>query len=264
MSRIFGAALAPAVVAFAGPAADAASKIEAITSPGGIKAWLVREPSVPMIALDYAFTGGAQCRSGRQAGGRQHVAAMLDEGAGDLDARAFQERMEEKAIQLGFTASRDHFRGSLRSLSANLDEAVNLLRLALTVPRFDAEPVERIRGQLLAELVKRQHQSERHRQPALVGGGVSRPPLWPSAQRHAGSACRHHGRRPEGLCAQRIRARHADHRHRRRHRCARGRQADRPHVRRPAREGDAHAGPDVDDAGARRAHRGRISMCRRP
>src|SRR5437588_3696170 len=60
--------------------------------------------------------------------------------------------MEEKAIELGFTVARDHFRGSLRTLSANLDEAVNLLHLSLTVPRFDAEPVERVRSQLLANL----------------------------------------------------------------------------------------------------------------
>jgi zinc protease len=80
------------------------------------------------------------------------TAALLDEGAGDIDSTAFQERMEEKAIQLGFTAGRDQFRGSLRSLTANLDEATDLLRLALTAPRFDAEPVQRIRDQLLANL----------------------------------------------------------------------------------------------------------------
>ena len=77
---------------------------------------------------------------------------MLDEGAGDLNAQQFQERMEEKAIEIGFTAARDQFRGSLRSLSVNLDEAVTLLRLALTAPRFDNEAVERIRSQMLAEL----------------------------------------------------------------------------------------------------------------
>ena len=99
--------------------------------------------------------------------------------------------MEEKAIQLGFTAARDQFRGSLRTLSANLDEAVNLLRLALTAPRFDAEPVERIRDQLLANLSRGTHQSERDREPALVGGGVSRTiPTAGPVERHAGIARR--------------------------------------------------------------------------
>jgi zinc protease len=82
------------------------------------------------------------------------VASLLDEGAGDLDSRAFQEQLEDKAIQLGFTAGRDQFRGSLHTLSANLDAGVNLLRLALTTPRFDDEPVARIRDQLQAQLAR--------------------------------------------------------------------------------------------------------------
>jgi zinc protease len=150
--RIFSAALAAvAFFAFAGPAL-AASKIEAIVSPGGIKAWLVREPAVPMVALDYAFTGGANADPADKPGVANMVGSAIDEGAGDLDAQAFQERMEDKAIQLGFTAGRDQFRGSLRALTANLDDAVTLLRLALTAPRFDAEPVERIRDQMQSAL----------------------------------------------------------------------------------------------------------------
>jgi zinc protease len=152
VSKLLGFAVAAALLLSAASPAPAASKIEAITSPGGIKAWLVREPSVPMIAVDFAFTGGANADPAGKPGVANMVSSMLDEGAGDLSAQAFQERMEEKAIEIGFIAARDHFRGSLRSLTENLDEAVTLLRLALTVPRFDTEAVERIRSQLLAEL----------------------------------------------------------------------------------------------------------------
>lgn len=154
MSRFFAAALGIALTFAAFGPASAASKIEPIVSPGGIKAWLVRDSTVPMLALDYAFTGGANADPADRPGVANMVGALLDEGAGDMDARAFQELMEEKAIQLGFTAGRDQFRGSLRSLSVNLDQAVNLLRLALTAPRFDAEPVERIRDQLQAQLTR--------------------------------------------------------------------------------------------------------------
>ncbi len=219
MSRIFGVALA-FVVSFAGiTAADAASKIQAITSPGGIKAWLVSEPSVPIVALDYAFKGGGNADPAGKPAVATMLAALLDEGAGELDARAFQERLEEKAIQLGFSASRDHFRGSMHTLSANLDEAVNLTRLALTAPRFDEEPVERIRDQLQAQLVEKQHQPERHREPPLVGDGLPWASLWHAGQRYAGIACRHYGGRSERIRAQHLRARHADHRYRRRSRC---------------------------------------------
>jgi zinc protease len=154
VSRVFGALFGVALGFATLGAADAASKIEAITSPGGIKAWLVREASVPVIALDYAFTGGANADPAGKPGVANMVASLLDEGAGDMDARAFQELLEEKAIQLGFAANRDQFRGSMHTLSVNLEQGVNLLRLALTAPRFDDEPVTRIRDQLQAQLVR--------------------------------------------------------------------------------------------------------------
>jgi zinc protease len=153
VSRLFTALVFALALAFAGTAC-AASKIEEIVSPGGIKAWLVRDNTVPLLSLDYAFTGGANADPADKPGLAHMVGALLDEGAGDLDSRTFQERMEEKAIQLGFTAARDQFRGSLRSLSANLGEAENLLRLALTAPRFDEEPVARIRDQLQAQVLR--------------------------------------------------------------------------------------------------------------
>src|SRR5205085_4440537 len=104
------AALALFIVALAQPA-GAASKIEPIVSPGGIKAWIVREPSVPVVAMDFAFGGGADADPADKPGVGNMVSAMLDEGAGDLDARAFQERLEERAIQINFSSGRDHFRG---------------------------------------------------------------------------------------------------------------------------------------------------------
>jgi len=76
----------------------------------------------------------------------------LDEGAGDLDSKAFHERMENHAIELTFQVGRDYFHGSLRSLNEHRDEAFDLLHLALTNPRFDADAIERVRGQELSML----------------------------------------------------------------------------------------------------------------
>jgi zinc protease len=152
LRRQFVAALAAvtglALVTPVAPAA-AASKIERIVSPSGLVAWLVREPAVPLIALDFAFAGGANADPADKPGVANMVGSLLDEGAGELNARAFHERLEERAIEMNFSAARDQFRGSLRMLSENRDEAAELLRLALTSARFDAEPVEVIRAQVL-------------------------------------------------------------------------------------------------------------------
>ena len=130
-----------------------AMKIQTVKSTGGIEAWLVEEHSVPLIALRFAFEGGnAQDPSGKE-GLANFLSAMLDEGAGDLTSSAFQERLEELAVRMGFEDAKDAFYGSFETLTANRDQAVELLRLAINAPRFDLDAVERIRKQLLANLV---------------------------------------------------------------------------------------------------------------
>jgi zinc protease len=140
-------------LALAGSSAPAlATTIERVVSPGGIEAWLVHEPAVPLIAVDFVFAGGAAQDPPDKAGTASLVAALLDEGAGDLDSKAFHDRLERKAIELAFQAERDNVRGSLRTLVENRDEAFDYLRLALTVPRFDPADVEINRAQILSVL----------------------------------------------------------------------------------------------------------------
>jgi zinc protease len=131
-----------------------ATTIERVVSPGGIEAWLVHEPAVPMIAIDFAFVGGAAQDAPGKGGTASLVASLLDEGAGDLDAKTFHARLERKAIELGFQAERDTLRGTLRTLTENKDEAFDYLRLAVTQPRFDQSDVEVIRAQILSMLLR--------------------------------------------------------------------------------------------------------------
>lgn len=127
-------------------------KIQTVKSPGGIEAWLVEEHSVPLMAMRFSFDGGNSQDPKGSEGVANFLTAMMDEGAGDLTAIQFQERTEEIAMRMGFEDSRDSFYGSFETLTANRDAAVELLRLAINKPRFDADAVERIRGQLLAGL----------------------------------------------------------------------------------------------------------------
>lgn len=127
-----------------------AIEIQRVVSPLGIEAWLVEEDTVPLVAMSFAFVGGAAQDPADRPGIANMLSGLLDEGAGDLDSEAFQATLNEYSIELSFDAGRDGFFGSLKTLVAHRDEAARLLKLALTEPRFDAEPVERIRGQILA------------------------------------------------------------------------------------------------------------------
>ncbi len=153
LPRRIVAAIAMPVLLFAASVHQArATTIERVVSAGGIEAWLVHEPAVPLIAVDFAFVGGAVQDLPGKAGTANLATSLLDDGAGDLDSKAFHDRLERKAIEVSFSAERDNVRGSLRTLTENRDEAFDLLRLALTSPRFDAAEVELIRAQILSIL----------------------------------------------------------------------------------------------------------------
>jgi zinc protease len=140
-----------ALIGVFNPAAHA-TNIERVVSPGGIEAWLVHEPSVPLLAMEFAFAGGTAQDPAAKPGIANLTANLLDEGAGDLDSPTFHDRLERRAIDLSFSASRDYLRGSVRTLREHRDEAFDLLRLSLTQPRFDNEPLERARTQTLSSL----------------------------------------------------------------------------------------------------------------
>jgi zinc protease len=141
-----------AVTVLALSPSHAAAKIQHLISPGGIEAWFVQDATVPLIAMEYAFGGGAAQDPAGKSGVGNMVADLLDEGSGDLDSKTFHERLDRRAIELSFSSSRDYFRGSLRMLRDNRDEAFDLLRMALTSPHFEDADVERIRAQVLSGL----------------------------------------------------------------------------------------------------------------
>jgi len=151
-ARAFLIAAGVTLAALAPTPSQAATKIQHLTSPGGIEAWFVQDATVPLIAMEYAFAGGGAQDPADKPGVANLVADLLDEGSGDLDSNTFHERLDRRAIELSFSATRDHFRGSLRMLRDNKDEAFDLLRMSLTSAHFDPADVERIRSQVISGL----------------------------------------------------------------------------------------------------------------
>jgi zinc protease len=140
------------MTALMSPPSRAATKIQHLISPGGIEAWFVQDATVPIVAMEFAMGGGAAQDPSEKAGVGNMVADLIDEGSGDLDSKTFHERLERRAIELSFSVTRDNFRGSLRMLRDDKDEAFDLLRMSLTSPHFDSADVERIRTQVISGL----------------------------------------------------------------------------------------------------------------
>ncbi len=140
--------------------AAAAFEIQEITTERGITVWLVEEHTIPLIAMRFAFSGGAANDAVDRQGLATVLSAMLDEGAGDLDSQAFQTAIAASAVKLSFDTGRDNFFGTFQTLSRNRDGAFELLRLAINEPRFDAEPLSRMQAQLGEVLRRKQFEPE--------------------------------------------------------------------------------------------------------
>ncbi len=134
------------------PTARAAVEIREVTSPGGITAWLVEERSIPILAVEILFAGGASLDDPDRRGAINLMTGLLEEGAGERDARAFAAEVEALAARFRFDVSNDSLRVSASMLTETRDPALALLREALVAPRFDPDAIERVRAQVLSIL----------------------------------------------------------------------------------------------------------------
>lgn len=154
-SRLIVAAALLALVALTGiKPADAASarKVVEMTTPGGINAWLVEERSIPLVSIRFTLTGGAlQDPDGREGLGGL-MTSLLTEGGGDLNAEAYARQLADQGTQISVSIGRDQITGGFDSLKRRLDASAELLRIAIAAPRFDAEAIERVRRQRIADL----------------------------------------------------------------------------------------------------------------
>jgi zinc protease len=132
--------------------ASAEVSIQDVTSPKGIHAWLVEDYSVPVVTIRFAFGGGTTQDPDGKEGLASLMTGLFDEGAGDLDSEAFQEKLDDAGAEMSFNADRDRIYGSMRMLASEKDAAFGLLELAVEKPRFDQKPIDRIRAQLVSRI----------------------------------------------------------------------------------------------------------------
>ena len=132
---------------------EAADKIldiqEVKSSSGEITAWLVQDDSVPLVAINFFFKPQKMLYTKDTQGVTNLLSRMLDEGAGNYDSQAFQKMLEDFNISMSFSGGRDSFSGSLYYLKKYQNQGLDALRLAINEPRFDKEPLERMRRSVL-------------------------------------------------------------------------------------------------------------------
>lgn len=134
-------------------AADRFLPIKEVQTASGLSVWFVEDHTLPVIAMQYLFLdSGTSLDPETKQGLVRMLSNTMDEGADDLDSQDFQKALADQSITLSFTAGRDGFGGQIKTLSRNKETAFALLQKAMTTPRFDAEPVARMREANIARI----------------------------------------------------------------------------------------------------------------
>ncbi len=109
--------------------------------------WHVEDNSLPIITIHFAFKGAGSVNDPEgKTGLVQLLSNTLDEGAGSRNAKDFQDALQNHAIELSFSSGRDHFTGKMKTLKRHAPLAFELLRDALTSPKFEQEAIDRMRA----------------------------------------------------------------------------------------------------------------------
>ncbi len=124
--------------------------IQSVTSDLGLKAWLVEDHGIPFTALQIRFAGGTSLDADGKRGATNLMTALIEEGAGPLDAQRFAAARDDLAASFRFASDQDGISVSVRFLTENQDAAIALLTDALTQPRFDQDAIDRVRDQVLS------------------------------------------------------------------------------------------------------------------
>jgi len=107
-----------------------------IKTPGGLTAWYAYDPKTPVIAINFAFRGGARLDPAGKAGLSSFAAGILDSGTMNRDPKDFDAYKQDYAIQMGFSADSDQLGGALATLVPDKDKAFDLLHEVLATPRL--------------------------------------------------------------------------------------------------------------------------------
>ncbi len=142
------------------PAGAKRLNIQDVKSEKGIDAWLVEDHTTPITAIHFVFDGGTTQDPAGKEGLANLMSALLAEGAGDLDSDAFQVKLDDAGAEMSFKAQRDGIHGAMHMLSEQQNAAFDLLRLAVNRPRFDREPIDRIRAQILSGIIANERDPE--------------------------------------------------------------------------------------------------------
>lgn len=120
----------------------------------GIPVIVATRPGVPVARVSLLFDAGYVADLGRKPGTSSFTMAMLDEGAGKLDALAIADHVERLGADLSAGSSLDTSFVAVSTLTEKLEPALQLLADVARRPTFPSAEIERLRKEWIAGIAR--------------------------------------------------------------------------------------------------------------
>lgn len=152
IKRLFCIGIAFVLVSVIAPSCAAALDVQTLSTKNKTNVWFVEDHNVPVVSVVMSFRAGSAQAPENKVAVSSFLSALLVEGAGDLDAKAFHEKLQDLGISLDVDNDLDRLTFSMRTPARSWRQALDLLKLVLSKPRFEAQAFERVREGLISSL----------------------------------------------------------------------------------------------------------------
>ncbi len=133
-------------------AAHATLPIQHWQSASGAKVLFVENHDMPMVDIKVDFAAGSGRDTAKKAGLAGMTRHLMTLGAGDLTEDQISGKLADIGAELGGDFDRDVAGFSLRTLSSQKGEAVDLLAKILDAPKFDQKVLDREKIRQIAQI----------------------------------------------------------------------------------------------------------------
>ena len=141
----------------------------------GLPVILASRRGAPVVRVSLLFDAGYAADRDPKLGLSSYAMAMLDEGAGPLDALAIADRAKTLGAEFAAGSALDTSSASVSALTERLDESVGLLATIVREPRFPQHEIERVRKEWIAAIQREKASPDglslRLLPPLLYGAG---------------------------------------------------------------------------------------------
>jgi predicted Zn-dependent peptidase len=129
-------------------------KFETAKLENGLTVMVATVDTLPLVSFTLVTQGGSALDPKSKDGLTALTYAMLEEGAGELDALAFSDRVADLGAYFNATSDRDRGDVSIGGLSENADAMLGLLSDAVRRPKLAAKDFDRLKRQTVASLLQ--------------------------------------------------------------------------------------------------------------